>query len=85
MFLGECEGQAHPRTDHLALLVKTIFKFDRAAVIFHDLLDNRQAKPRAFLACGYIGFSQTFAIVCRQAAATIGNFDHRVTIVAAGQ
>src|SRR5689334_22071067 len=54
---------------------RRVLKRDAAVMVFHDLLDDRKAKARAFGALRHVGLSQAIAVFRRQANAVVDHFD----------
>src|SRR5689334_19616156 len=60
---------------------RRIMKFQPAAMVLHDLLDDSETKPCALLARGHIGLEQPLAILPRQAFAIVDDVDSNRAIL----
>src|SRR5215469_3200051 len=66
---GDTRIAAHEQQRHARAATGTIIEAQLAAVVFHDLLDDRQTETRAAGARGDVRLGQPIALLVRQADA----------------
>src|SRR5690606_39015586 len=62
------KNEPHPCAAFPALIGRRILENELAAVVFHHLVDDGEAKPCAFRACCHVRLGQARAIRFRQTA-----------------